>query len=179
MNEKTSQLWHQVYDELREIARAKLRQEKPGQTLQATAIVNEAYMRLQVQGKDIDWRSRSAFFKAAAETIRRIMIDRARRKLAIKRGEGNATVQVEPNQLAQLAVDLDKFDEELVIALNEALMVLSNINPQAAQLVELRFFGGLDQSQVADTLEIPKRTCDRLWAWARAWLYREIKQEMK
>lgn len=174
MGEDTNLLWTQVYDELRKLAKAKLKNEKPGQTLQTTAMVNEVYLRLLVQGQDVQWSSRGAFFKAAAEAMRRILVDQARRKRAIKRGEGIPQLQVEPFELAALAVDFTRFDLEQVLQLDEGLIKLAESEPLAAKVVELRFFAELKQAEVAEALDISLRTCDRLWAFARVWLYRHL-----
>lgn len=175
MRESGDELWNQVYDELRKLAKAKLKSEKPGQTLQATAMVNEVYLRLRVQGQDVEWTCRRAFFKAAAEAMRRILVDQARRKHAIKRGEGMPQLQIEPSELAALAIDFTKFDMNQVLQLDDGLNKLAETEPMAAKVVELRFFTGLKQAEVAEALDISVRTCDRLWAFARAWLFRHLK----
>lgn len=175
MSDDSSVLWNQVYDELRTLAKAKLKNEKPGQTLQATAMVNEVYLRMQVQGQDVQWTCKKAFFKAAAEAMRRILVDQARRKNAIKRGQSSPKQQVEPHELAELAIDFTQYDLQQVLQLDDGLQQLVLVEPLAAKVVELRFFTGLKQADVAETLDISIRTCDRLWAFARAWLYRYLK----
>jgi RNA polymerase sigma factor (TIGR02999 family) len=161
------QLLPLVYDELRRLAASKLVHEKPGQTLQATALVHEAYLRLAGGNGSAGWNSRGHFFAAAAEAMRRILIERARRK-----GLG-----------ARLWIPLD--DVELVIpaaaagieALDEALTMLEAQDPPAAQLVKLRFFAGLNMPQAAEVLRIPLRTAERNWTYARTWLQRELSKD--
>ena len=172
------QLLPLVYDELRQLAAQKLAQEKPGQTLQATALVHEAYIRLVASGSPPDlpqpaapargWDSRGHFFAAAAEAMRRILVERARHKATLKRG-GHA----QRLDLDQLAVASDDQSEEL-LALDEALAELEKHDPQAAELVKLRYFAGLGHQQAAAALGIGRRAADRLWALARAWLYQQI-----
>lgn len=176
MSNDKEDLWSQVYDELRNLAKAKMKMEKPGQTLQATAIVNEVYLRLRVDGADVAWNSKKAFYKAAAEAMRRILVDQARRRNALKRGEGIARLQVDPQELAELAVDLNHYDMDEVLQVDEGLAKLVEVEPLAAKVVELRFFAGLKQAEIAMTLDLSERTCDRLWSFARAWLYRHLKQ---
>jgi RNA polymerase sigma factor (TIGR02999 family) len=157
-----------VYDELCRLAAQRLAQEKPGQTLQATALVHEAYLRLvdgtQVQG----WDRRGHFFAAAAEAMRRILVDNARRKGGAKRGRGRARVVLDLDKLAtpERADDL--------IALDEALGQLAQTDPQTAELVKLRFFAGLSVKQSAELLGISPRTADLRWAYARAWLFERL-----
>jgi RNA polymerase sigma factor (TIGR02999 family) len=152
-----------VYDELRRLAAAKLAREKPGQTLQATALVHEAYVRL-VDGQQ-SWDSRRHFFAAAAEAMRRILINRARDKGRLKRGGDRARLDLDRIELA-----VESADDE-VLALNEAVDALEERDAACAQLVKLRFFAGLKQAEAAAGLGIPRRTADRYWAFARAWLY--------
>lgn len=175
MANEDSNLWNQVYDELRKLAKAKLKNEKPGQTLQATAMVNEVYLRLRVQGQDVQWTCKKAFYKAAAEAMRRILVDQARRKNSIKRGQNAPRLNVEPRALAEIAVDLTQYDLDQVIQLDQGLELLAVVEPMAAKVVELRYFAGLKRGEVAETLDISARSCDRLWAFARAWLYRYLK----
>jgi RNA polymerase sigma factor (TIGR02999 family) len=162
------QLLPMVYEELRKLAAQRLSQEKPGQTLQATALVHEAYLRLVGDGADAQWDHRGHFFAAAAEAMRRILIEKARHKAAYKHG-GDRTRQ-----------DLDVLDvpaaepREDLIALDAALTKLAQIDASAAKLVELRYFAGLMVPEAADALGVSSRTADRLWAYAKAWLHREI-----
>lgn len=154
-----------VYVELRKLAAARMADEKPGQTLQATALVHEAYLRLVGDQK---FSGRGHFFAAAAEAMRRILIDQARRKQADKHGGGWHRLDVLDVELA-----VDSTGDDL-LAVNEALTRLAAREPQAARLVELRFFAGLTLEQAAAALGIPARTAYRHWAYARAWLRREL-----
>jgi RNA polymerase sigma factor (TIGR02999 family) len=161
-----------VYDELRKLAAQKLAQERPGQTLQATALVHEAYLRL-VRGNDAKfesqkWNSRGHFFAAAAEAMRRILVDQARRKLADKHG-GNRLRVALPEDLA--APD-DQSDE--LIALDEVLTRLERHDPDAARLVKLRYFAGMSHQEAAEAMDITRGAADRLWALGRAWLFRQL-----
>jgi RNA polymerase sigma factor (TIGR02999 family) len=160
------QLLPLVYDELRMLAAHKLAQEKPGQTLQATALVHEAYLRLvdQVQ----HWNGRGHFFAAAAEAMRRILVEAARRKKADKHGGACERIHVE---IADLPAS--QRDEKL-LRLDEALARLENQKPLQAKLVKLRFFAGLTIADTAAALEISTATADRYWTYARAWLQREM-----
>jgi RNA polymerase sigma factor (TIGR02999 family) len=161
-----------VYDELKKLAAARLAHELPGQTLQPTALVHEAYVRLvdvqQAQG----WRSRGHFFAAAAEAMRRILVDAARRKRRDKHGGNRQRVSLD--DIAPTAPD---FRHDL-LALDAALTQLTAQDPQAARLVELRHFAGLSLSEASQVLGISPRTADRVWAYARAWLHREITAEV-
>ncbi|HMF18117.1 MAG TPA: ECF-type sigma factor [Gemmataceae bacterium] len=162
------QLLPLVYNELRRLAAQKLAQEKPGQTLQATALVHEAYVRLVDTERVPRWDSRGHFFAAAAEAMRRILIDQARRKGTRKHGG-----EVQRIDLDHLAIAGDDPCDEL-LALDEALAELEENDPQAAQLVKLRYFAGLSHQQAAEVLGIGRRAADRIWALARAWLYQQI-----
>ena len=157
-----------VYAELRKLAAQRLKHETPGQTLQATALVHEAYLRLVDVGDAQQWNGRGHFFAAAAEAMRRILIDQARRKQADKHGGGWHRLDVLD---AELAVDSTGDD---LLAVHEALTRLAARDPAAARLVELRFFAGLTLEQAAAALGIPARTAYRHWAYARAWLRREL-----
>jgi RNA polymerase sigma factor (TIGR02999 family) len=162
------QLLPLVYDELRQLAAQKLASEKPGQTLQATALVHEAYLRLVDVDQAQHWNSRRHFFAAAAESMRRILVENARRKQTRRRG-GSLVRQ----DLDALDVAAPDWPEDLV-ALDEALDKLTASDKRAADLVQLHFFAGLPLAEVAQHLDISPRTADRLWAYARAWLYQEI-----
>ena len=157
-----------VYDELRRLAAQKLVQEGPGQTLQATALVHEAYIRLVDVELAQQWNSRGHFFAAAAEAMRRILVDKARRKKANKRGGAHRRVDVPPDDLVARQRD-DK-----LIALDEALAKLESEDPQKAKLVKLRYFAGLTIKDTAATLGISTATADRYWSYARAWPQREM-----
>jgi RNA polymerase sigma factor (TIGR02999 family) len=159
-----------VYDELRRLADMRLASEKHGQTLQATALVHEAYLRLLGPDDRVEqrWDGRGHFFAAAANAMRRILIDRARSKKAIKRGGGLARLTLDPEAMA-----LDDVPAE-VVDLDVALQKLALESPQKAELVHLRFFAGLTLAQAASILGISTATADRHWAYARAWLFREL-----
>jgi RNA polymerase sigma factor (TIGR02999 family) len=157
-----------VYDELRQLAAQKLAQEKPGQTLQATALVHEAYLRLVDVDKVPHWNSRGHFFAAAAEAMRRILVETARRKQADKHGGACSRVHLE---LADLPAG--QRDDKL-IRLDEALAQFEVQHPLHAKLVKLRFFAGLTIKEAAKALGVSTATADRHWAYARAWLQREM-----
>jgi len=158
-----------VYQELRQLAAQRMKKEKPGQTLQATALVHEAYIRL-VGSEGQNWNSRAHFFGAAAEAMRRILIDIARRKKSLRHGGDRKRVDLNE---AVPADDSDIGSDEL-IALDEALKKLSKIDKVKAELVKLRYFAGLTIEQTAEILGISATTAKRYWAYARAWLLREI-----
>jgi RNA polymerase sigma factor (TIGR02999 family) len=162
------QLLPLVYNELRRLAAQKLAQEKPGQTLQATALVHEAYLRLVDVDQAPDWNSRGHFFAAAAEAMRRILVDTARAKKTEKRGGGRRRVELVVEELAARQHD------QKLLALHEALVRFEQQDPVKAQLVKLRYFAGLSIRQAAEALDISTATADRYWAYARAWLQREM-----
>jgi RNA polymerase sigma factor (TIGR02999 family) len=165
----TEELAPLVYEELRRLAATRLAREVPGQTLQATALVHEAYLRLVRSGTSHQWNSRGHFFGAAAEAMRRILVENARRKMSQKRGAGAERVD-----LSNIEVAIETDDERLLLV-NEALDKLSAHDGQAAQLVKLRFFAGLTGEQAAEALGLAPRSATRLWAYARAWLFQEIR----
>jgi RNA polymerase sigma factor (TIGR02999 family) len=165
------QLLPLVYHELRKLAAQKLAQEKPGQTLQATALVHEAYLRLVDVDKAQHWNSRGHFFAAAAEAMRRILVENARRRNAVKRGGG-----ADREPLDESAIAAPSPDEQL-LAVHEALDDLERIEPQAAMLVKLRFFGGMTMTEAADVLGVSVRSAHDVWAYARAWLRRRMRPE--
>ena len=154
-----------VYDELRKVAAARMAEEKPGQTLQATALVHEAYLRLVGNDEGLQWKSRGHFFAAAAEAMRRILVEAARRKGRDKHGGGRRRADADLDALMQAEPD------DQLLALNEALERFAVHDPLKARLVELRFFGGLTLAQTAECLNISLSTADRGWRYARAWLY--------
>jgi len=162
------QLLPLVYGELRQLAAQKLAQEKPGQTLQATALVHEAYLRLVGGSAEPHWNSRGHFFAAAAEAIRRILVEQARRKQADKHGGGRLRVDL-PEDLAAPEARSDD-----LVALDEALSRLGSHDPDAARLVKLRYFAGLSHQEAAEALGISRGAADRLWALGRAWLFRQL-----
>ena len=162
------QLLPLVYDELRKLAAQKLAHEKPGQTLQATALVHEVYLRLVDVEQAQHWDSRGHFFAAAAEAMRRILVENARRKGRRRHGGERRQVAVDCDALAAAVPD------EEVLALHDALGQFAAREPLKAQLVELRFFGGLTLAEAAECLNISLSTADRAWRYARAWLYDAI-----
>ena len=159
-----------VYDELRQLAAQRLAHEKPGQTLQATALVHEAYLRLVGDQGGRRWEGRGHFFAAAAESMRRILVENARRKGRLKRGGGGGGPRVD---LETLALSLNDPPDER-IALDEAMTKLAEEHPDKARLVNLRFFGGLTHEEAAQAIGVSVSTADRHWAFARAWLYRRM-----
>src|SRR5262245_37833650 len=164
------QLLPLVYDELRKLAAEKLSHEAPGQTLQATALVHEVYLRLVGAEKAQQWNGRGHFFGAAAEAMRRILVNRARDKNRLKRGGDRRRIDLD-----QIEIALDTRDEEL-IALDESLTQLAIEDPEAARLVNLRFFAGLTLKDAAASLGVAQRTAERQWSYARAWLYARLRQ---
>jgi RNA polymerase sigma factor (TIGR02999 family) len=171
------QLLPLVYDELRQLAAQKLAQEKPGQTLEATALVHEAYLRLvapasgEASGRrDPHWNSRRHFFAAAALAMRRILVERARARASAKRGGGRKRLELEDPPVASS----ERSDD--LLALDEALTRLAAVEPQAAQLVHLRYFAGQTMSGAAELLGLSLRSTHRLWAYAKAWLLQELER---
>jgi RNA polymerase sigma factor (TIGR02999 family) len=158
-----------LYQNLRRLAASLLAQERPGQTLQATALVHEAWLRVQGDAGQ-RWESRRHFFAAAAEAMRRILIDNARRKQAVRHGGGLHRTEFEPEDLP---IAGGAPDEEL-LAVHEALDALAAHDPRKAEMVKLYYFGGLTLEETAAVLDISERTAKRDWAYARAWLHREI-----
>lgn len=169
---KAEELLPLVYEELRCLAAARLARERAGQTLQPTALVHEAWLRL---GKSLQtqWQGRRHFFGAAAEAMRRILIENARRKRSLKHGGEWERVEISGLDLAA------PMPAEELLALDEALGKLATVNPRAAELVKLCFFTGLTQAQAAQELGISVATAERTWTFARAWLFRELKQLRK
>jgi RNA polymerase sigma factor (TIGR02999 family) len=159
-----------VYDELRKLAAHKLALEKPGQTLQATALVHEAYLRLVDPSNVHNWNSRGHFFAAAAESMRRILVEQARRKRAGKHGGDLARVELSPEREGAPPRSSD------LLALDEALSRLERHDAEAARLVKLRYFAGLSHQEAAEALGISRGAADRMWALARAWLFRAISE---
>jgi RNA polymerase sigma factor (TIGR02999 family) len=156
-----------VYDELRRLAARHLRRERPGQTLQATALVHDAYLRL-LQDSKLSWQNRAHFFGIAARAMRQILIERARTRAAAKRGGGRVRVTLEPGLIAAAppAVDLE--------ALDQALTRLAALDPELARVVEVRFFGGLSIEETAEAMNLSPATVKRRWTLAKAWLAREL-----
>ena len=159
-----------VYDELRKLAAAKLAQENPGQTLQATALVHDAYIRLVDVEHGQHWDSRGHFFAAAAEAMRRILVDQARRKRSERKGGDRVRLDLDDAQ----PVALDNQEPDRVLAIHEALSLLEAESPRKAQLVKLRFFVGMTLEEAAAALGVAVPTAKRDWAAARVWLYRRL-----
>ena len=166
------QLLPLVYDELRRLAAAKMAREAPGHTLQPTALVHEAWLRLD-GGKQLTWANRAHFFAAAAECMRRILIDQARSKKAVRHGGGLLRVSADSTGFELASPESD--DEELLL-LNEALTALAAIDPRKAELVKQKYFVGLTLEDAADLLGISHSTAHRDWAYARSWLFHEMKR---
>ncbi len=164
-----------VYDELRKLAAAKLAQERPGQTLGSTALVHEAYLRLVDVKNPQDFNGRGHFFAAAAEAMRRILVDAARRKASLKRGGEMRRHDVTAADLPAADFSSERADD--LLALDEALGELSKTDELAAKLVKLRYFAGLTSAEAAEALGISPRTADRTWVYARSWLLRKLQSD--
>jgi RNA polymerase sigma factor (TIGR02999 family) len=158
-----------VYDELRRLARSRMRGERPGHTLGTTGLIHEAYMRLVAQ--EVSWQSRAHFFGIAAQMMRRVLVDYAKGQQRAKRGGGAVKVSLDEPALVGKPPGVD------MVALDESLSRLEKLDPQRARIVELRFFGGLSNEESAEVLKISPATVQRQWAGARAWLYHEIGSE--
>jgi RNA polymerase sigma factor (TIGR02999 family) len=161
------QLTRQVYDELHRMARHHMRNERAGNTLQTTALVNEVYLRM-VDVKNVDWQQRAQFFAISAQMMRRILVDAARARGSHKRGQGAIRVNVDDGAL------LSPERDSSMVALDEALEAFSKLAPRQAKVVELRYFGGLSEEEIADILKISPRTVRRDWEFAKSWLMREL-----
>lgn len=159
-----------VYQELRQLAAAKLAEEKPGQTLQATALVHEAWLRLVGTDDSKAWNHRGHFFGAAAEAMRRILVDRARHKARQRYGGGRQRID-----LSQVRMATEDSDDTL-LAVSDALEALAKISPRKAELVKLRYFTGMTLPEIAEVLGVSQSTVERDWAYARSWLYQEIQE---
>jgi len=158
-----------VYEELRRLAASRMAAQPPGQTLQATALVHEAWLRLtQVAGAQ--WNSRGHFFAAAAEAMRRIIVERTRRKLALKRGAGESQEEFLDDCIAVSAPSQE------ILQVHEALDLLTQVDPKAAQLVKLRYFVGLTTPEAAEALDLSVRGTERLWTFAKTWLHRQLQR---
>lgn len=166
--ENSADLLPLVYEELRQLAAHKLYAEAPGQTLQATALVHEAYVRLVDARESSQWANRNHFFAAAAEAMRRILIERARQRESLKGGAGRTRSPLSQADFMSRESDVD------LLALNEALDELESHDRRAAELVKLRFFAGFGHVEAAEIMQIERRVADRLWVLARTWLYRQL-----
>lgn len=160
-----------VYDELRKLAAARMAQESVGQTLQATALVHEAWLRL-TGPNEAHWNGRGHFFGAAAEAMRRILVDRARKKARLRHGGGLERVDFEHVTLAT------EDSDDTVLAIHDALEKLARESPQQAEIVKLRYFAGLEHAEIAEALGISEATVRRHWTYARSWLYAELKSSL-
>ena len=160
-----------VYEELRQLAARQMALETPGQTIQATALVHESYLRLVHEGPARQWQSRAHFFAAAARAMRQILVERARHKKAVRHGGELQRVEMGEQQTAAPG------RPEEFLALDAALTELEGHHPEAAKLVELRYFSGLTHQEAAESLGLTRRAADRLWALARAWLYRRMARQ--
>ena len=169
-SEASEKLLPMVYDELRRLAAARMAQESAGQTLQPTALVHEAWLQL-VHGGDRTWQNRAHFFGAAADAMRRILIDKARRKSRLKHGGGQLRLNIADMELAETTPD------DNLLLIDEALKNLAQEDPEQARIVVLKFFGGLTNEEVAENMGIGERTVDRQWACAKARLFRWIRSE--
>jgi RNA polymerase sigma factor (TIGR02999 family) len=165
----TEQLLPLVYAELKQLARKQLSQERKDHTLGPTALVHEAFLRLVDQTRCVSWQSRRHFFGAAAEAMRRILVESARRKRRLKRGGNLRRVPLEETQVASDTTDQD------LLALDEALSKLEATDAESAELVKLRYFSGLTNEQAADLLGVSPRTAERIWTYARSWLLSELR----
>ena len=160
-----------VYEELRKLAAARLANEKPGQTLQPTALVHEAYLRLTGGATEAEWENRRHFSAAAAEAMRRILVERARRRATIRHGGELRRLELHDDMI----VDEQRAAE--LLALDEALAELERHDAQAAQVVKLRYFVGLSHQEAADAMNVTRRVADRLWVVARAWLFKQLEDK--
>jgi RNA polymerase sigma factor (TIGR02999 family) len=166
-----SELLPLVYEELRRLAAARLAEEKPGQTLQATALVHEAYLRLVDVDQARHWNGRAHFFRAAAEGMRRILVDHARRKHSLKRGGASKRVELDALEASGVLPIED------ILTISDALEKLAGHDPGKAELVKLRYFAGLSIEEAADALGISRATADRHWQYAKTWLYCELTRD--
>lgn len=168
-SEASEKLLPLVYNELRNLAAARMLQESPGHTLQPTALVHEAWLRL-VGENDQNWKSRAYFFAAAAEAMRRILVEHARRKARLKHGGGQHRLNIEDLELA------DATPDDKILLVNDALENLERSNPERARVVVMKFYAGMTNKEVADMLGIGERTVDRHWVCAKAWLFQKLQE---
>lgn len=156
-----------LYDELRRLAGSYMRQERSNHTLNPTALVHEAYMKL-VNQREVEWQGRTHFFNVGAQAMRRILVDHARQKRRVKRGGGEVTASLDERQVPRESDAIDLVD------LDDAIRRLAELDPRQSKIVEMRFFGAMDMQQIADQLSVSKRTVEADWTMARAWLSREL-----
>jgi RNA polymerase sigma factor (TIGR02999 family) len=168
-SQASEQLLPLVYNELRNLATARMLQESAGHTLQPTALVHEAWLRLAGEGNQ-NWKNRAYFFAAAAEAMRRILVEHARRKARLKHGGGQQRLNIEEFELAEVAPD-DK-----ILLVDDALEQLERSHPERAKVVVLKFFGGMTNKEVAETLDMGERSVDRHWVCAKAWLFQKLQE---
>ncbi|MGA2685507.1 MAG: ECF-type sigma factor [Verrucomicrobiota bacterium] len=168
-SQASEQLLPLVYNELRNLATARMLQESAGHTLQPTALVHEAWLRLAGEGNQ-NWKNRAYFFAAAAEAMRRILVEHARRKARLKHGGGQQRLNIEEFELAEVAPD-DK-----ILLVDDALEQLERSHPERAKVVVLKFFGGMTNKEVAETLDMGERSVDRHWVCAKAWLFQKLRE---
>ncbi len=171
-NQKVSELFPLVYDELRKMAKSQMAQQPADHTLQPTALVHEAWLRM-VDAKAQNWENRSCFYSASAMAMRCILVEHARKKHALKRGGDRKRLDIDMLDLAGIEPD------EKVLQVDDALNHFEKVHPQEARIVMLKYFGGLTNKEVADTLGISERSVDRRWLYAKAWLYKHISAEMQ
>ena len=162
---RADSLVHDVYRELRSLATQQLRRLQPGQSLDGTALVHDAYLRLRKEGSGPRWANEAHFFSAAAEAMRRVLIDRIRSKTRVKRGGGRSRIHLDSPEVANTLADADD-----LLQINEAIQELAEVDNDSADLVKMRFFAGLTVDQIAEIRGVSSRTIDRHWAYARAWL---------
>jgi len=168
-SQASEQLLPLVYNELRNLETARMLQESAGHTLQPTALVHEAWLRLAGEGNQ-NWKNRAYFFAAAAEAMRRILVEHARRKARLKHGGGQQRLNIEEFELAEVAPD-DK-----ILLVDDALEQLERSHPERAKVVVLKFFGGMTNKEVAETLDMGERSVDRHWVCAKAWLFQKLRE---
>lgn len=166
--ESEEQLLRAVYDQLHQLARRQMRNERGAHTLQATALVNEAYVRL-LRGASVPWQDRNHFLSVASTVMRRVLVDHARKRAASKRGSGEANVAMDVANLAGAA-----HSPETILLVNDALTELARSNPRQARIVELRFFAGMTEEEIAGLLDVSSKTVKRDWTTAKAWLYKRL-----
>lgn len=173
-----TELWSLIYDELRRMAKLQMAAERPGRTMQPTALVNETYLRLFGQHQ-VDWQNRCHFFAAAAKVMRRIRIDDARKRNRLKRGGGRRGLSLDESEdgtVQDPALQTEE-DPAALLELEEALVRLEQIDPRMAEIIEYRYHGGMTREEIGETIGLAPRTVDQLWERGRRWLYKELRDE--